>query len=78
MAGDPTEEPPMIFSSSSDSSDDVAITSEGGMVMDMKMTWGLRYISFRWTIKEFMLREFSSIWIGREVVFLLQNKSWQD
>ena len=31
----------------------------GGMVMATMMTQGLRYLSFRCTIKEFMLRVFS-------------------
>ena len=36
-----------IFSSSSASADDVAIPAEGGMVSEMTMTRGLRYLSFR-------------------------------
>ena len=35
---------------------------------------GLRYIYFHCTIKEFTLRAFYSIWIGRAVVFLSQQK----
>ena len=46
------------------------------MVMEMTMTRGLIYIYLRCTIKAFMLRAFSSIWIGRAVVFLLQKKLW--
>ena len=49
-----------------------------GMVIETAMTQGMRYLYFRCTIKEFMLRSFSSIWIGRAVVFLLHQKSWQD
>ena len=49
-----------------------------GMVMEMTMTWGLGYIYFLCTIKEFMLRAFSSIRIGRAVVLLLQQKSCLD
>ena len=58
--------------------DDVAIPAEWGMTMEKTMTQGLRYLSFRLTIKELMLRAFSSIWIVRAVVFLLQHKSWRD
>ena len=36
-----------IFSSASASADDVAIPAEGGMVSEMTMTRGLRYLSFR-------------------------------
>ena len=44
------------------------------MVMETVMTRGLKYLSFRCTIEEFMLRAFSSIWIGHAVVFLLQKE----
>ena len=49
-----------------------------GMVMETTMTKCLRYLYFHCTIKEFMLMTFSSICISRSVVFLLQQKSWQD
>ena len=38
--------PPRIFSSSSASADDVAISDEGGMVMETTTTQGIRYLSF--------------------------------
>ena len=46
--------------------------------MGTTMTWGMRCLYFLCTIKEFMMRAFSSIWIGRAVVFLLQHKSRQE
>ena len=45
--GEGTKGPPMIFSSSSVSADDVFIPAKVGMVVETTMTRGLRYLSFR-------------------------------
>ena len=44
--GEVTKGPPSIFYSSSASADDVAIPAKGGMVMEMTITQGLRYLYF--------------------------------
>ena len=54
------------------------LRAASGMMIETTMTRGQRYLSFHCTIKEFIMRVFSSIWISCAAVFLSQQTLYQD